>query len=115
LDVPAFLVDGEGKIRAANPGTMEMVGKTQEEVDDHLGGEVFNCVNAELPGGCGQTELCSACTVRNTVTETYETGQSHVRVLATLRVREAEGSTDLEFLLTTEKAGDRVLVKIEPS
>jgi PAS domain-containing protein len=113
LDVPTFLVDDDGRVRAANPGTLGMVGKTEDQVTGQLGGKVFSCVNADLPGGCGMTELCSACTVRNTVTETYETGQSQVRIPSTLRVESEEGEIELAFFLTTEKVGGRVLVQIE--
>jgi PAS domain-containing protein len=115
LEVPTLLVDREVRVQVANPPTLEMVGKSREEIEGYLPGEVFRCVNADLPGGCGQTELCSACTVRNTVNETYETGESRIRVPATLRVRWDGESARIKFLLTTEKAGERVLVQVEPA
>ncbi len=115
LEVPTFVVNAEGRMRAANSPTLEMVGKPWEEAEDHLAGEVFRCVNAELPGGCGQTELCSACTVRNTVTRTYETGRSQIRVPATLHVSRDGKTVAFELRLTTEKVGDRVLVQVEPA
>ena len=115
MDVPTLLVDGEARVRAANPDALAMVGKNQDQVVDQLGGDVFECVNAGLPGGCGMTELCSACTVRNTVTFTYRTGESQIGIPATLRVRQEGVTKDIFFDLTTEKVGDRVLVQVEPA
>ena len=113
MDFPTLLVDGEGRVRTANPDALAMVGKNQVQVEDQLGGDVFECVNASLPGGCGMTELCSACTVRNTVTHTYLTGESQIGVPATLRVRKEGVTEEIFFDLTTEKVGDRVLVQVE--
>lgn len=115
LEIPTLLVDGDGRVDEVSPHVLSLLEKTQEEVANRLGGEVLDCVNAELPGGCGKTELCSACTVRNTITDTYRTGESHVRVPAALTVRGDGSSREMSFLLTTEKGGDRVLVQIEPA
>jgi len=114
LDIPTFLTDGNVRVERANADALALVQKDREQVEDHLGGEVFECVNAGLPGGCGKTEKCSACTVRDTVTHTYLTGESHIRVPATLRVQQKGGVEELSFYITTEKVGDRVLVQAEP-
>jgi len=113
LGIPTLLVDGPGVVEGANSGVLGLVGKTQGEVDGRLGGEVFDCVNAGLPGGCGRTVHCSACTVRNTVTRTYTTGKSETRVPAILKVRPEGIPEEIAFYITTEKVGDRVLVQIE--
>jgi PAS domain-containing protein len=115
LGIPTLLVDGPGIVRSANQGALEMVGKSTEEVDGKFGGQVFDCVNADLPGGCGRTVQCSACTVRNTVTLTHETGESQTRVPAILKVRPRGIPEEIAFYITTEKVGDRVLVQIEPA
>lgn len=115
LDLPTILVDGEGRVRRASAEALGMVAKDREDVEGFLGGEVFQCVNANLPGGCGQTELCSACTVRNTVTHTYRTGEAQVRVPATLDVTDKGSPREMAFHLTTRKVGSKVIVQIEPS
>ena len=51
-------------------------------------GEVFDCWNADQPGGCGCTVKCSACMVRRTVLDTYDSGAGRARVPVTLKVRE---------------------------
>ncbi|MBT8397507.1 MAG: hypothetical protein KJN92_11095, partial [Gemmatimonadetes bacterium] len=110
LGVPTLLVTEDVVVERANPAASDMVGKSLDGITGKRGGEVFECENAALPGGCGQTPLCSACTVRRTVTETYQTGDSQVCVPVTLTV-DTEGTPgEISFLITTEKVGDRVLV-----
>jgi len=114
LDIPTLLLDSDTRVELANPDALELVGKSQAAVAKRLGGEVFDCVNAELPGGCGGTEICSACLVRNTVVACFETGQAFRQVPAALTVRREGSAQEMGFLLTTEKVGQRVLVQIEP-
>lgn len=114
LNVPIFLADGDGRVQGASPVALEMLDKTHEEVHRHLGGEVFDCVNSALPGGCGHTDFCSACTVRNTVMASYESGESHNRVPAALTIRRNGEVQEMSFLLTTERLGNGVLIRVDP-
>ncbi len=114
LDVPIFLVDSDVRVRGATSTGVGLAGwETEEETQGLLVGEVFHCVNAKLPGGCGQTGNCSACILRNTVTETYRSGEARVRVPGVLTVRRGEEVAELPFHLTTVKVGDRVLVRVD--
>jgi len=115
LEVPTLLVGGDVRVELANAEALSLLERSQGEVAGYLGGEVLDCVNAELPGGCGQSELCPACTVRGTVTDSYRTGESHRRIPSVLTVRRQGKPVEFSFLLTTEKAGDRVLIQIEPA
>ena len=76
-------------------------------------GDVFECANARLPGGCGRTIHCSGCTLRRTVTDTFTTGRSHVRVPAYLRRRRDEDAGAVSLLITTEKVGGVVLLRVD--
>lgn len=114
LGVPALLVDKAGKVQLVNQDLLEMAHKTREDVEGRFNGEVFDCWNADQPGGCGFTVKCSACVVRRTVLDTYDSGAGRARVPVTLKVRKNGVGRDVDFLLTTEKAGDRVLVRIDP-
>ena len=114
LEIPTLLVSGDGIVGRANQEAMGLVGKNEAEVDGRPGGEVFDCVNSTLPGGCGRTIHCSACTIRQTVTHTYETGESRSQVPAVLKIRPHGVPEQISFFVTTEKVGDRVLVQIDP-
>ena len=115
LGIPTLLVTGDVVVEGANLLAREMVGPTQDSLAGKFGGEVFDCVNATLPGGCGQTVHCSACTLRRTVTETHTTGESQLRVPATLKIHPEGLTQEIVFYVTTEKVGDRVLIQIEPA
>jgi len=45
-------------------------------------GEAMECRYARLPEGCGETVHCEICSVRNTVLEVLETGESREQVPA---------------------------------
>ncbi len=87
--------------------------KKTHEVEGQLGGDVFSCAYASLPGGCGQTIHCKSCTIRITVTDTAETGKQHERVEAYQELHHITGDRIIRFLISTEKVGDVVLLRID--
>jgi len=115
LRVPVLLVSEDVEVLDANQVALGLLGKTADAVRGRLGGEVFECAHAELPGGCGRTIHCSGCVLRRTVTETYEEGMPHVRVPATLKTRAEQEPSDADLLITTALVGGRVLLKFEPA
>lgn len=100
----------------ANDSALAALGKTRESTVGLRGGEIIECANSRLPGGCGRTVHCVACTLRNSVRETYETGQGVSRVPAWIGLHgEADeiARTRLRLLISTEKAGDVVLLRLD--
>lgn len=67
-------------------------------------------MHSKLPEGCGQTIHCKSCTIRNSVMDTLNTGISHTNVPAYL---DKSLSKKTKYLITTEKAGDAVLLRID--
>ena len=59
-----IVVDGDGRIQSANKLGRETVSKDMDHITGYLGGEVFQCHYATLPGGCGQTLHCKSCVIR---------------------------------------------------
>ena len=55
FEKPLFLVDEEGRILTANKIGLSVLNKTQEKIENNLGGDVFGCKYAKLPNGCGNT------------------------------------------------------------
>jgi hypothetical protein len=113
LGAPIVLVDGDGVVRAASARVCELLGKELSSVNGERGGDVFECAYAAMPEGCGRTIHCSGCTVRNTVMETLRTGVSAERVPASLRQGRPGRARDIELLISTERAGDHVLLRID--
>ncbi len=114
LGVPTLLIDPRLRVHRTNRELRALVGKTEGQVEGQFNGEVFDCWNATLPGGCGHTVECSACVVRKTVLDTYNSGDGHQQVPVVLKIRENGVGKDFEFVLTTEKAGETVVVQLRP-
>lgn len=113
LREPVFLVDGNARVHAANSRARALVGKDSREVEDQLAGDVIECANASQPGGCGATEHCKACTIRQSVTETIATGRPVRGLPAFQDIRTERGVQRKRFLVSSERAGTFVLLSIE--
>ncbi len=113
LGVPVMVVSEDLQLEVANEAALALAGKDREHAMGRLGGEVFECVNANLPGGCGRTTRCSGCAIRGSVTYTFRTGEGRHRVPATLKAGPVGAVLEFDLFVTTEKAGDRVLLKLE--
>ena len=99
----------------ANQAALGVLGKAAEAVTGRLVGEVFECANADLPGGCGRTIHCSVCVLRHAVETTFQEGTPQVRVPASLKARAGDGPGSIDLLITTARVGGHVLVKFEPA
>ena len=113
LSAPVVVVDADGTVKAANRQLRELVRRDLSSIERKKGGDVFECEYARLPEGCGQTIHCSGCTIRRTVTETLDTGLSQVCVPACLQQGRPGHSRRVELLISTERAGSHVLLRID--
>jgi hypothetical protein len=112
LRQPVLVVDELRRVLHANPAGHKLLDKDFAAIEGRLG-QVFDCMYAGLPGGCGKTVHCSACEIRRSVAETYRTGLSRSDVLATLKHRSEDGSNQAEVVITTEKLGGLVLLRVD--
>jgi hypothetical protein len=108
-----MVVDADLMVSTANSRARAVLGKDSVEIEDRLGGEVIECANASLPGGCGGTEHCRACTIRNSVMETMSSGKSLKDVTAYKDIKTSQGTRRERFSISTERVRDLVLVKIK--
>ena len=113
LEEPVFLVGGGGRIVSANSAARAVVGKELSVIEDRLAGDVFECVNADLPGGCGKTEHCKACASRNSVNETLSTGTGVERAPAYQDIKTPAGVQRKRYLISTERVGNSVMLRID--
>ncbi len=113
LEPPVLLVDGDGVVVTANLTAFAAVGKDAESGRNLRGGDFMECAYARLPGGCGHTDHCPACTIRNTVMATHADGRSRRHVEAFQQIVTDSGPARMRFLITTEKQGQLVLLKID--
>lgn len=115
LGAPVFLVDVStgARILMASRDGLDLAGKEALGVQGQLLGDVFECNNATLPGGCGRTVHCSGCVIRNSVEHTWSTGEALERVPATLKPRGRGPESSVTFEISTERVGGEVLLRID--
>lgn len=111
---PIIVVDAEGKVMGGNEKACDITGKTTEQLQQKfLAGEIIDCVHAFEPGGCGKTIHCQSCTLRQSISQTFQSGQSLRNVPAYKDIRVGENEQPVRFLITTEKIHNRVLLRID--
>jgi hypothetical protein len=110
LVVPVMLVDRFGKVRTANTKAQALFQKNLSKIVGFNGGNVFECAHAKRPEGCGATIHCSGCTIRRTVMDTFSSGKSNLGVPAYV---DAASHRKIDMLISTERAGDVVLLRID--
>ncbi len=109
LAVPVLVVDDDVRVLAGNQLARRTFGRKLEGLS---GGEAIECPYARLPGGCGKQIHCKSCAIRLTVLDTYVTGQSHYDVPAYRDDCTGTSAKCICFLISTEKAGEYVFLKI---
>ena len=106
FEMPVIAVNRDSLVIAANQHMASMLGEPQRSVFGLLGGQVMECEYSKLPGGCGHTTHCPACTIRRTVMATMEDGQNRDNVSAVLQREDGAVvmsiSTVLERTITGE-------------
>ena len=112
LPEPVLLVDGDGRIQAVNEKARNLLHRDLLNFRGEAFGVAFECRYARLPGGCGRTVHCSGCTIRQAVTETYQTGETVLERGATLQPAGLDEKPEVRMLISTKKLGDAVLLKI---
>lgn len=73
---PVVLVNEEGRVVAANREAAALAGGAAREPRGLLGGEALACKYSRLPEGCGRSEHCRECAIRQTVEEVARTGRA---------------------------------------
>lgn len=78
ISLPVAVINEKLDIFSTNESLLKFVDKSLTEIaGGQLGGDVFNCKYANLPGGCGKTEFCEDCEIRKIVEKTANNGKSY--------------------------------------
>jgi len=107
------MINPDGKVVLANDKALSILDKELDQVRGFKGGNVMECVYARLPEGCGNTIHCAACTIRVNVVKTFRTGICLKEVPAYLNTHGQDGIQKLDFLISTEKVDNAVLLRID--
>jgi len=113
LSAPVIAMDARGKVLAANEKAQGALGVELAVVEGKLCGDMFECVHATMPEGCGGTVHCLGCAIRRCVEETHATGESRDKVPAHISRSTPDDTAQIRYVVSTEKAGDIVLMRID--
>ncbi len=114
LESPTLLMQAEPRqVVTANNKACELFGKTLAQIEGHRGGQVFDCVHAFTEAGCGLDVNCENCKIKNSVVDTFSTGNSHNSVNTILDIKKHGKINPHEMQVSTEKTGDFALITIE--
>jgi hypothetical protein len=113
LDAPVIVIDSTVCVMSTNRQARTLLKKEMADIKGMRGGDVLECAFAKLPGGCGNTVHCEACTIRNTVMDTFQTGKSHLKTPAYLLQGIPDNYQEIQFEISTEKVKDVVLLRID--
>ncbi len=108
-DLPILVLDADARIAACNRLARETLGKTESDITGLLAGEGMECEFARLPEGCGHTTHCMACSIRNTVKDTHESGRPVVSMKAYLNRADRRNT----LVISARKVGDFVRIIVE--
>ena len=114
FDASIICVDSDARVIAANDAASEMVAKDRDEMAESLLGDLMECRWARLPGGCGKTEHCVACSIRLLVGDTLnDEGDTQGRRVCVNRVDVDGQFCREELLISSERHENVVLLKLE--
>ena len=113
LQEPVLMVNEQGNVLLANNHALQLLKKNVSTVNNLKIGNVVECANARLPEGCGHTIHCVACTIRSSITNTFKTGRSLKQVPAVLNHINSYETDQVDFLISTEKVDNVVLLRID--
>jgi PAS domain-containing protein len=114
LDDPVIVVDDDGVVLNANRFAQDLLHKDLDAVQGKRGGDIIECENSRSPGGCGSTEYCqTGCVIRRSVAYTFSTGEALERQTAYQMVITPSGVMETRFVISTEKVGELVLLRID--
>lgn len=101
------------QIVSANRMATALFGKSLEEINGSRGGQVFDCLHASSPAGCGKDAHCEPCTIRKAIVDTLETGTARDGVSSDLPVGRDGAVQTFVLRIATERLGEHALVRIE--
>lgn len=113
LPMPILVIDGNDQVVAANAKALEKTDLRPVENSRLRAGDVIECVHAIQPEGCGKTIHCRACILRRTILHTHKTGLPCSKVPASNDLQFLDKVETANYLISTEKVGELVVVKIE--
>jgi hypothetical protein len=113
IDSPILLMQGNPRqVVTANQKACALFEKDLSKIEQHRGGQVFDCIHSFTEEGCGKDINCNNCKIKNAVVETFSTGASFKGVSTVLEIKKNE-IIAFDMQVTTERVGDYALLRID--
>lgn len=113
IDVPLLVLQPDPRlVYTANKKACELFNKELSDVEGFRGGQVFNCIQSFTELGCGKDANCENCKIKAAIVETFA-GNSFAYVESPLVVKKGDKLLDYVLRISTEKAGDMAMVRID--
>ena len=112
IPFPTFLMDDDVRIHEYNLAGILLFDIELSRVNRVRCGDAFRCVYS-MPDGCGESEACKKCVIRNSVRKSYG-GSKVVREKTEIQLVRYNKIKEIQMLVTTEplKYNDRLYVMV---
>ena len=114
IDAPILLLQGNPRqVVSANQKALALFKKDLHEVENHRGGQVFDCVHSFTEAGCGKDVNCENCKIKNAIVDTFTSATPHNGVSTELPIKKGSRTKTYIVQVSTEKVRDLALVRVE--
>ena len=100
IPFPIFLMDDDARIHVYNLAAISLIDIELYRVNKVGCGDAFNCVYS-MPDGCGESEACKECVIRNSVRKSYG-GSGVVREKTNIQLVRGDKVEQIQMFVTTE-------------
>jgi PAS domain-containing protein len=95
-----FVVDDDVRIQDYNAAASDLLSGQRETILKRRGGDVINCLHSKAtPRGCGCSDFCDHCIIRNSVKEAFK-GNRVVRRRSKMEIIRNEEKLEIYALIT---------------
>lgn len=110
--MPVVALDGNGSLIGINRAAAKIYPEKTALEPGKWPEKVFECAHARLPKGCKKEVHCSGCAIRIVTNESFLSGKCTADVPAHLKHCSSESTEKAELLVSAEKKGAIVFLKI---
>lgn len=114
INAPILVLQAEPRqVFTANTKACELFNKQLDHIEGYRGGQVFDCVQSFTEAGCGKDINCENCRIKDAIVETLTTSNSFENIHSPLDIKKVNIIKSYSLQISTEKAGDLALVRID--
>ena len=114
IDAPVLLMQSNPRqVLTANKQALELFGKELGQVENHRGGQVFDCIHSFTELGCGKDPHCEDCKIKGAIVDTFTIGDPFDGVTTPLEIKKGSRTQTYAMQVSTEKIGELALVRID--